>query len=200
MIRVAAGEGHSDRARHVGTQQTGRMKLRHVILDRDGVLNIEAPSGWLATADEWRWERGALAGMALLATLGVRVSVATNQSGIGRGAVPASAVESIHLWLGNHFQRMGVDFVGIFMCPHAPWEGCACRKPKPLLVTQALNASGVAASETVMIGDAARDIQAAATAGVSGILVATGKGAQTADLPGIPRYADLAAAVSGLPG
>lgn len=176
------------------------MRPRHVILDRDGVLNVEAAEGWLASVDDWRWERGALAGLAALADLNIKVSVVTNQSGIGRGAVQKPAVESIHAWLGNRLDHLGVELVGIFVCPHAPWEGCACRKPKPLLVRRAVDASGVAASETLMIGDAARDMQAAATAGVSGMLVATGKGAQTADLPGIPRYADLAAAVSGLPG
>ncbi len=180
------------------TEQTGEMRPRHVILDRDGVLNIEAPSGWLVSVDDWRWERGALAGLASLAALNIKVSVATNQSGIGRGAVPRVAVEAIHGWLGIQLANIGVDLVGIFVCPHAPWEGCACRKPKPLLVTRAVKASGVSAYETVMIGDAARDMQAAMTAGVSRVLVATGKGAQTDDLPNIPRFADLAAAVSGL--
>lgn len=174
------------------------MRPRHVILDRDGVLNVEAQSGWVTGLRDWRWERGALLGLTVLAGLGVRVSVATNQSCIGRGIVPSESVAAVHRWLLDELSSLGVDVVGIHVCPHAPWDGCDCRKPKPLLVTMAIRGSGVAASETVMIGDAASDMHAATAAGVAGILVGTGKGARTADLPGIQRFEDLAAAVSGL--
>jgi histidinol phosphatase-like enzyme len=35
--------------------------IRHVILDRDGVLNREAPDGgWVTRPDDWTWEPGAL--------------------------------------------------------------------------------------------------------------------------------------------
>ncbi|MGB5815275.1 MAG: hypothetical protein WBI27_08745, partial [Thermoanaerobaculia bacterium] len=62
------------------------MGIRHVILDRDGVLNREAAEGgWISDPKEWRWEQGAREGLLLFARAGVRVSVVTNQSCIGRG-------------------------------------------------------------------------------------------------------------------
>jgi D-glycero-D-manno-heptose 1,7-bisphosphate phosphatase len=153
--------------------------IRHLILDRDGVLNRERAEGVFDVA-AWQWERGALAGLEALAEHGLRVSVATNQSAIGRGLVAAEDVEAVHEWLAGELRSLGIDLVGIFSCPHAPDHGCRCRKPRPGLVEQAVAASAIETTATALVGDARRDLEAGAAAGVRTILVATGKGA-TAD-------------------
>jgi D-glycero-D-manno-heptose 1,7-bisphosphate phosphatase len=175
----------------------------HLILDRDGVLNVEDEVGWLGSVDAWRWERGAIEGLRLAAANGVAVSVVTNQSGIGRGAVTEADVASVHAWLRDELGHLGVDCVGIFTCPHEPAQGCRCRKPAPGLVTAALEARRGAAADALLVGDAMRDLDAAAAAGVRAILVRTGKGRRTEqDLaahrgPGAPVVVvdDLAGAV-----
>ncbi|MBV8306611.1 MAG: D-glycero-beta-D-manno-heptose-1,7-bisphosphate 7-phosphatase, partial [Gammaproteobacteria bacterium] len=64
------------------------MSVRHLILDRDGVLNYDAPPGsYIREPAEFRWLPGALEALALLRRAGVRLSVATNQSGVGRGVM-----------------------------------------------------------------------------------------------------------------
>jgi D-glycero-D-manno-heptose 1,7-bisphosphate phosphatase len=173
-----------------------------VILDRDGVLNREVDAGWIDDPRAWRWERGALEGLALLARSQVAVSVATNQSGIGRGAVSAAGVERVHTWLVQQLAALGLEVVGVFCCPHAPDARCTCRKPAPGLVEAAIAASGTPPSETVLVGDDRRDLEAAAAAGVRAVLVRTGKGAQVApDLaPGTPVHDDLHRAVQALLG
>jgi D-glycero-D-manno-heptose 1,7-bisphosphate phosphatase len=70
-----------------------------------------------------------------------------------------------------------IDWVGF--CPHAPDAGCDCRKPAPGLVLAAIRESGIPPSETVVIGDAERDLEAARRAGVRAWLVRTGKGRDT---------------------
>lgn len=153
------------------------MTFRHVILDRDGVLNREAPDGgWVHRVDSWRWEDGALAGLKLLASAGIRISVATNQSGVGRGVFPSSDVDAVHKHMVDEAEKHGGRIDGIFVCPHAPSDNCRCRKPGPGLLEQAIEASGIAAGKTLFIGDAARDLEAARRAGVLPILVRSGKG------------------------
>jgi D-glycero-D-manno-heptose 1,7-bisphosphate phosphatase len=91
----------------------------------------------------------------------------------------------------------------VFVCPHAPEAGCSCRKPAPGLVLNAMNESGIAASDTVLVGDAARDQESAQAAGVRFVLVRTGKGRATElELAGadIPVFDDLHGAVTALVG
>jgi D-glycero-D-manno-heptose 1,7-bisphosphate phosphatase len=154
--------------------------VRHLIVDRDGVLNRESPSGgWIAQPEEWIWEDGALEGLRTAKAAGVRVSVTTNQSAVGRGLMEPRQVEAVHSRMLREAAEDGGRIDAVFVCPHAPRDGCACRKPAPGLVLEAVEASGIAASETVLVGDAARDLEAARAAGVRFALVRTGKGRVT---------------------
>ena len=118
-----------------------RAPIRHVILDRDGVLNRELESGWLTDPRQWEWEQGAIEALEVWSEHGIRISVATNQSGIGRGVTSRQAVDAIHHWLSKELAPLGVELVGIFVCPHAPDGGCECRKPRPGLILQAIELS-----------------------------------------------------------
>jgi D-sedoheptulose 7-phosphate isomerase len=55
-------------------------------------------------------------------------------------------------------------------------DGCACRKPEPGLVLEAMRRHGSTPDRTVLIGDDVRDVTAGTRAGVGTILVRTGKG------------------------
>lgn len=192
---MAAGEG-----RRLSVEQPpgdDLAKARHVILDRDGVLNRELASGWLDDPREWRWEAGSLEALRELTRAGRRISVVTNQSGIGRGLVSRQAVEEVHDWLRREVERAGASVAAIFMCPHAPGEGCDCRKPRPGMVRKAVLESGISARETLLIGDDLRDLEAGRAAGVRVALVRTGKGESVrSKVPaGTPVFDDLLAAV-----
>ena len=68
-----------------------------------------------------------------------------------------------------------------YYCPHLP-EGsvaeyavdCACRKPKPGLILQALAEYDIDADKSFLIGDKKRDVEAAEAAGIKGYLFAKG--------------------------
>ncbi len=153
-----------------------RPTVEHVILDRDGVLNRELQSGWLSSIDQWEWEEGSLEALGQLAITGTKISIVSNQSGIGRGMVSDQAVSEVHQWLSALLAATGVELVGIFVCPHAPDAGCDCRKPRPGLVEAAIEQSGVAPARSLLIGDDLRDLEAGRAAGVKVALVRTGKG------------------------
>jgi len=169
--------------------------IRHVILDRDGVLNREAAEGgWICDPQEWRWEQGAREGLLLFARAGVRISVVTNQSCIGRGLASPEAITRVNDYMRRKAEASGAGIDAVFVCPHAPDEGCDCRKPRPGLVRQAIEASGVPVAQTALVGDAPRDLEAGRQCGVRVVLVRTGKGAETeanGQLEAIPVYDDL---------
>ena len=171
------------------------MSFRHVILDRDGVLNHEAPDGsYVREPGEFRWLPGALEGLALLRGAGVRLSVTTNQAGVGRGLMSLQQLAAVHERMQTEAAAHGGAFDAVLYCPHAPVEQCSCRKPAPGLIQAAVARSGIAASDSIVVGDARRDLEAAARAGVAAALVRTGKGRRTEALlcnSSIPTYDDL---------
>jgi D-glycero-D-manno-heptose 1,7-bisphosphate phosphatase len=171
------------------------MGFRHVILDRDGVLNYEAPEGsYVRDPSEFHWLPGALEGLALLRRAGVRLSVATNQAGVGRGVMSLEQLAAVHERMQREAAAQGAALDAVLYCPHAPEEQCSCRKPAPGLIEAAVARSGVAASDTIVVGDDRRDLEAAQRAGVVAALVRTGKGRRTEALLGnaaVPAYDDL---------
>ena len=171
------------------------MTYKHVILDRDGVLNREAPAaGYVLEPTEFFWLPGALEGLAMLRRAGLYLSVATNQSGVGRGLMTLAQLEAVHGHMMSQAARHGAALDAVLFCPHAPEEGCECRKPAPGLIREALLRSGFSAADSVVVGDDQRDLEAAARAGVKAVLVRTGKGRRTEALlqgAAIPVYDDL---------
>jgi D-glycero-D-manno-heptose 1,7-bisphosphate phosphatase len=177
------------------------MKL--ILLDRDGVLN-EDRADFVKSPGELVLVAGAAAAVARLNRDGIRVAVCTNQSCVGRGIIGPDRLEQIHTHLRTLLAREGARVDAIFVCPHAPWERCACRKPAPGMLREALRRFGADAGDTPMIGDALRDLQAAKAAGCPRHLVRTGHGVK-AQADGIPHdvlpvavHDDLGAAVSAL--
>lgn len=152
-------------------------KIRHVILDRDGVLNEEAPAGYVSTPAEWIWIPGVLDGLARLSVAGIVLSVATNQSCIGRGMIDMPMLKRIHKKMLS--EALNIQFAGIYACPHVPVQGCMCRKPNPGLLFEAVRVSGILPEETIFVGDAETDLQAGLRAGIDSWLVRTGKGKST---------------------
>ena len=153
------------------------MSVRHLILDRDGVLNREAPAcGYILRPEDFHWLPGSLEALAMLHQAGVRLSVATNQSAVGRGLMDQARLESIHARMQEEAEACGGPLAAVFCCPHAPGAHCDCRKPAPGLILAALQAGAIPAAQTLVVGDDVRDIEAAQAARVAAVLVRTGKG------------------------
>jgi histidinol-phosphate phosphatase family protein len=86
------------------------------------------------------------------------------------------------------------------ICPHAPGDGCRCRKPAPGLILEAARRLGVPPSQCVVVGDIGSDVEAARIAGARAILVPTSK-TRAAEVAGAPEIApDLAAAADRVVG
>jgi D-glycero-D-manno-heptose 1,7-bisphosphate phosphatase len=175
------------------------MKL--VILDRDGTINHDSDQ-YIKSPAEWRPLPGSLEAIARLTQRGWRCVVATNQSGIARGLFDMAMLNAIHAELHRAVVQAGGRIDAIFFCPHAAEANCECRKPKPGLLREIAARMDVDLAGVPMVGDALRDLQAAAAVGCKPYLVLTGKGRTTREAGGLPPgtevFADLAAVAARL--
>lgn len=173
------------------------MKL--VIVDRDGTLCVER-EGYIQTVDEWEPLPGALDAIARLNHAGYHVVIAANLPGLGRGLFDMAALNAIQAKMNKQLAGVGGRIEAIFYCPHAPDEGCSCRKPLPGLFLQIGERYKIDLRQVHAVGDSVRDMQAAHAAGCVPHLVLTGSGAPTRTDPLPPEFppgtrvhADLAA-------
>jgi D-glycero-D-manno-heptose 1,7-bisphosphate phosphatase len=178
---------------------------RLVLLDRDGVLNVDR-SDYVKHPGELVLLPGAAAAVARLNQAGYLVAVCTNQSAIGRGLFDEAMLARIHEALRDGLAREGARLDAIFHCPDAPGPYSARRKPAPGMLIEALAMFGAGAIHTPFVGDSLRDLEAAAALGCPRHLVRTGHGAKTL-ATGLPDgvlpvavHEDLAAAVAALLG
>tara|TARA_B100002003_G_scaffold84052_1_gene78496 strand:- start:75 stop:644 length:570 start_codon:yes stop_codon:yes gene_type:complete len=177
--------------------------MKIVILDRDGVIN-EDSSAHIKSVEEWVPISGSLEAIASLHRAGFRVTVASNQSGLGRQLFDEFALANIHHKLCSMAEEAGGFVDGIFYCPHRPDDGCSCRKPGTGLLEQIEREYSCSLSNCYFVGDSLKDIQAARAYGLRPVLVRTGNGAQTeqqllcSESSAVPVFDDLAAAVEKL--
>jgi histidinol-phosphate phosphatase family protein len=114
---------------------------------------------------------GAPEGLLRLHRAGFRLVLVGNQSGVGRGIVTPEQACAVHERFIRELERRGVSLDAVRYCPHAPWEGCDCRKPAIGLLRSAADELGIDFSASFMIGDKLSDIQAGRNAGCRTILL-----------------------------
>jgi D-glycero-D-manno-heptose 1,7-bisphosphate phosphatase len=170
------------------------MKL--VILDRDGTINHDSDQ-YIKSPEEWRPIKGSLEAIARLTQADYRIVIATNQSGIARGLFDTRTLFAIHDTLIRALAPVGGRIDAFFFCPHKAEDRCACRKPQPGMLLEVARRFNVSLDDTYMVGDAQRDLEAAAAAGAKPVLVLTGKGIETREAGKMPAgtqvFPDLAA-------
>jgi D-glycero-D-manno-heptose 1,7-bisphosphate phosphatase len=137
-----------------------------VLFDRDETLVVDVPFN----GDPERVEPVPNARELLdrLRAAGLPLAVVSNQSGIGRGLITPQEVDAVN----RRVDELLGPFAGFFVCPHAPEDGCACRKPAPQLILDAARALGVDPACCVVVGDRESDVEAARNAGAVPLLVA----------------------------
>jgi D-glycero-D-manno-heptose 1,7-bisphosphate phosphatase len=147
-----------------------------IITGRDGLLNVFR-ADHVKSPEEWEPVPGALETVARLNHAGWHVVVATNQSGIGRGLIDMSSVNSIHQQMMKLLMERGGRIDAVFFCPHAANEQCECRKPAPGLMREIGERYGVDLAHVPMLCDTLRDLHAAQNAGCQPHLILTGRAA-----------------------
>jgi D-glycero-D-manno-heptose 1,7-bisphosphate phosphatase len=172
-----------------------------IVLDRDGVINYDSEQ-FIKSPDEWRPIPGSLEAISRLNHAGFRVVVATNQSGLGRGLFDMATLIAIHEKMHKALSQVGGRIDALFYCPHTADSACACRKPKPGMLTEIGQRFGIDLTGVPCVGDSVRDLQCAATVEAQPILVLSGKGEKTLREGNFPKntviFPDLAFVATAL--
>lgn len=151
-------------------------------LDRDGTIIDDL--GYLGDPAGIRFIPGAVEALQRLQRSGYRLILVTNQAGVARGLITEADVRRVNDRLAALLTEAGVRLDGIYYCPHHPEHGppeyrreCACRKPKPGMIHQAIRDSDLDPARSVVIGDHVTDAALAqAFPGMRAIMVRTGHG------------------------
>lgn len=150
-------------------------KQKAIFLDRDGTINKYV--GFLRNIDDFELIEGVAEAIKLINQSGYLAIVVTNQPVIARGEITWEELNEIHKKMATLLGKEGAYVDGIYICPHHPDKGfegerpeykidCDCRKPKPGLLLQAARDFNIDLSESYMIGDSHRDVEAGENAGV----------------------------------
>jgi D-glycero-D-manno-heptose 1,7-bisphosphate phosphatase len=164
---------------------SGGQPMKIVILDRNGTLNVHRED-FVKSDVEWTPLPGALEAIARLNHAGWVVAIASNQSGLGRGLFDMASLNAMHAKMHKMLAAVGGRVDAVFFCPHAPDEGCNCRKPKPGLFEQIGDRYGVDLKGMPAAGDSLRDLQAGYAAGCEPHLLLTGQGAACRGIDPLP--------------
>ncbi|MEK7216908.1 MAG: HAD family hydrolase, partial [Chloroflexota bacterium] len=136
-----------------------------VFLDRDGTLSRYME--YCCHPEEFELLPGAAEAIRRLNDAGMTVVVATNQSAIGRGWLTPETLAQIHEKMRRQLEQAGARVDAIYVCPHHPDDGCACRKPNTGMLEQASRELGVSLEASYVIGDRLLDVRMGRAAGSS---------------------------------
>ena len=140
---------------------------RALFMDRDGTVMVDV--GYPRRPDDVELLPDAPPTLARLRDLGFKLVVVSNQSGIGRGLVTTEEAASVHERFVEALRESGVELDAAYYCPHAPDEGCSCRKPSPELLQRAARDLELDLPESFMVGDRDSDLEAGRRAGCRAI-------------------------------
>ena len=90
----------------------------------------------------------------------------TNQPDIARGKTKVDTVDRINLFLK---EKLLLDCV--YCCPHDDGDNCTCRKPLPGMIFSAQSEFNIDLTQSFVIGDRWKDIEAGTSARCKTILV-----------------------------
>lgn len=174
--------------------------MEAVILDRDGVINHDS-SEYVKSPEEWHAIDGSLEAIAKLTQANIKTYIASNQSGLAYGLFNYDTLFAMHTKMVRELTSLGGKVDGFFFCPYLSGY---CRKPQPGLLFDIAERTHVNLVNTVFIGDAMRDLEAAIAARAIPVLVRTGKGEKTLASGEVPPqvkvFDNLAYAVDSLLG
>lgn len=162
---------------------------RALFLDRDGTLIIDKV--YLADPAGVELIPGAAAGLRRARSLGYKLFLFTNQSGIGRGLY---TLEHAHRVNARMEEMLGLPqpvFDEICIAPESPEQPSAYRKPSPRFIIECLARHSLNAPDCWMVGDRESDLQAGLRANIRAAAVCTGKHSAAEWIPLAPPGVEI---------
>jgi D-glycero-D-manno-heptose 1,7-bisphosphate phosphatase len=162
------------------------MKNKGILLDRDGVINIDY--GYIDKIKDFEFIHNSIKALRLLSCANYKLIIVTNQSGIGRGYYSIEDYNEVTDYMLKKLKENNIKIDRVYFCPHAPKENCKCRKPKIKMLKDAEKDFNLALRKSYIIGDKTADIKAGEKAGCKTVLVRTGKGGRDNSYDVKPDY------------
>jgi imidazoleglycerol-phosphate dehydratase/histidinol-phosphatase len=144
-----------------------------VFLDRDGTIIVEPPDEQIDTLEKLEMIPGAIQGLRLLRSRGFALVMVTNQDNLGSAAYPQKFYDLVQNKLMSLLNGEGVQFTGVFVCPHSSKDACGCRKPKTGLVNEFIRINNVDLARSYVFGDRETDVQLAQNIGCKSVRLTT---------------------------
>ena len=149
-------------------------KQKAIFLDRDGTINKS--NGFITKPEQFELSEGASEAIKKINKSGYLAIVVTNQPVIARGDCTFEELDLIHAKMETELGKEGAFIDGIYYCPHHTDKGfpgeraeykcdCNCRKPKTGLFEMASRDFNIDLSQSFMIGDSKKDVEAGQKAG-----------------------------------
>lgn len=138
-----------------------------IIFDADGTLRRSTVDGQVCPNKPGEWEL--LPNVKDVCRLiqrerpEIALAIASNQGGVALGYL--DHVTALRMLYDTAREAFGPSWP-VFMCPHAPDAGCACRKPRPGLLLDAMALWDIPEDRVLYVGDMPSDHDAAISAGV----------------------------------
>lgn len=147
------------------------MQQRAVLLDRDGVINVN--HGYVYHPENFEFIDGIFDVTRVAHESGFKLVVITNQAGIGRGYYSEQQFHQLTAWMQSEFLSEGIPIEKVYFSPFHPIKGLGkykkddvSRKPRPGMILLAQQELDLNLEDSILIGDKASDIQAGIAAGV----------------------------------
>jgi D-glycero-D-manno-heptose 1,7-bisphosphate phosphatase len=141
-----------------------------VILDRDGVINTVTVIDGIPQPPRGLSDLQLLPGVSKaikkLKKAGFLVFCLSNQPEVSRGSIKQEDVAQISEYLTSELGIMEV-----FVCHHDDKDACICRKPKPGGINYFVEKYSLDRSQSFMVGDRWKDIDAGISAGCRTIFI-----------------------------
>jgi len=148
---------------------------KYIILDRDGVINVDL-FDYVTKPVDFKFEEGSLEALSLLSKKKFKIIVATNQACISLGIASKDQINVVNSHMIQKVREHGSDILHLEVCPHKPEDDCACRKPKTGLLLQAERILDIDLKGSYFVGDKFSDVQCAIAHECKPLLVKTGYG------------------------
>jgi D-glycero-D-manno-heptose 1,7-bisphosphate phosphatase len=171
-----------------------------LFLDRDGTLIID--KDYLSDPDGVVLLPGVVDGLRHARTLGYRLFLFTNQSGIGRGYYTLADAQRVNARMEQMIGLGSPLFADICIAPEAPDQPSLYRKPSPRFIHEMVAKYSLDPLRCTMVGDRESDIEAGLAAGIHSVAVTGGKLTREdwmkRNFPGVKIYDDFATFAASL--
>lgn len=156
------------------SESDGRMfpEQPALFLDRDGVINERIVGGYIVELAQLRILEPFVEAFGGISRVWPGpIVLVSNQACIAKGLLDDDGLRAI---MRHTVQLLGancIDVAAWYCCPHAPGDGCTCRKPLPGMFAQSAAELGLRVDRSCFVGDTESDAAAGEAAGCTTFLV-----------------------------